>query len=531
VTYDAIVVGAGLGGGAAASSLTAAGHHVLLLEQGALWRPNDDLRDHITSLTGPAHGLGGGAHTRRIAHGDIPWSFIGGVGGGTLTWGMQAWRFHPHDFQMASRYGVPAGSSLADWPIDYNELEPWYTRAEHELGVAGDTTPYADRSAPYPLEPFDRDPVGDWLAAGAERLGWSTFTPPLAVNTRPRGGRDACVRCSECLGFTCPVDAKNGAHNTFVARARATGLVTLQTSAQVTRLSTDNSGRVTGVDYVADGKLTTASSRVVLVAGGAIETARLLLLSATHHHRDGIGNHSGHLGRHLQSHTYPIALGILPVHVDNPNRDPAVNIATTQFNHGNPDVIGGGMMANDFVKTPVTHWRFALPPDVPRWGLANKRAMRQLYGRTVDVRAPVQEIPTPDNRVTLHTKLRDPLGQPLATLAGVVHPETMRTADFIRDRLVDWLTASGAERIWSLPRHQRGLSDWFHQSGTCRMSSDPADGVVDPSGRVHGHDNVFIADGSVHVTNGGFNPALTILALALRTAANAASYLARPTGR
>ena len=135
-----------------------------------------------------------------------------------------------------------------------------------------------------------------------------------------------------------------------------------------------------------------------------------------------------------------------------------------------------------------------------------------------------------ENRVTLHTKLRDPVGRPLAALAGVVHPETLRTADFIRDRLVDWLKASGAERVWSLRRHERGLSDWFHQSGTCRMSSDPADGVVDPSGRVHGHDNVYIAAGSVHVTNGGFNPALTLLALALRTAGHATSYLAKPTG-
>jgi choline dehydrogenase-like flavoprotein len=95
----------------------------------------------------------------------------------------------------------------------------------------------------------------------------------------------------------------------------------------------------------------------------------------------------------------------------------------------------------------------------------------------------------------------------------------------MRARLLDWLAASGAERTWAAPEHARGLSDWFHQAGTCRMSSDPGDGVTDPSGRVHGHDNLFVADGSVHVTNGGFNPALTILALALRTATNACAAL------
>jgi choline dehydrogenase-like flavoprotein len=530
MTHDAIVVGAGLGGGAAASTLATAGHRVLLLEQGAGLRISDDPRDHVTSIAGPVQGMGGGPHIRRVAHENVPWSFIGGVGGGTLAWGMQAWRFHPYDFEMATHYGVPEGSSLADWPIGYAELEPWYTRAEQELGVAGNTLPYARRSAPYPLQPFQRGPIGDWLANGAKRLEWTTFVPPLAVNTSARGGRDACVRCSECLGFTCPVDAKNGAHNAFVPRALATGLVELQSGAQVTRITTDSAGRVNGVEYIVGRQSTAASARAVIVAGGAIETARLLLLSATGHHPTGIGNHSDNLGRHLQSHTYPIALGILPPGIDNPNRDPAVDIATTSHSHDNPDLIGGAMMANDFVKTPVTHWRFAMPPDTPRWGLANKRAMRDHYLRTVDVRAPVQEIPAPENRVTLHPTLRDPLGQPVAALAGVVHQETIRTADFIRDRLTDWLHASGAERVWSLPNHQRGISDWFHQSGTCRMSADPADGVVDPSGRVHGHDNLFVADAAVHVTNGGFNPALTVLALALRTAANAASELTHTGG-
>jgi choline dehydrogenase-like flavoprotein len=200
-------------------------------------------------------------------------------------------------------------------------------------------------------------------------------------------------------------------------------------------------------------------------------------------------------------------------------------VATTAHNHGNRGVVGGAMLANDFVKTPVTFWRMSLPPDVPRFGAATARAMRELYLRSADVRAPVQEIPTPENRVTLHASLRDSAGLPVAELPGVVHPETLRTVDFIRGRLTAWLEASGAERTWSPAAHPRGLSDWFHQAGTCRMSREAADGVVDPSGRVHGHDNLFVADGSVHVTNGGFNPALTIVALALRTATNAVAAL------
>jgi choline dehydrogenase-like flavoprotein len=515
VSYDAVVVGAGMGGAAAAAVLAEAGKRVLLLERGARVGVADDPRNHLATLGGPVPGVEATPfHRRSLVAGGAPWSFVGAVGGGTLVWGMQAWRYHPDDFRMATRYGIPAGSSLADWPIGYDELEPWYERAERELGVAG---------GPGPLPSLERGPVGDWLAAGAAARGWRTFSPPLAVNSVPHNGRGACIRCSECLGFTCPTDAKNGSHNTYVPRALATGLCTVETGASATALATDARGRVTGVEYAVAGERRTAAARTVVVAGGAIETARLLLLSTSRHHPHGIGNHSDNLGRHLQGHTYPIAVGILPPEVPNPNRGPGVTVATTEFSHGNPGVVGGAMLANNFVPTPVTFWRTLLPPDVPRWGAANRQAMRDLYLRAVDVRGPVQEIPTPDNRVTLHPRLRDSTGTPVAEAAGLVHPETARTATFVRERLVEWLEASGAERVWATPEFTRGFADWFHQAGTCRMSADPADGVVDPTGRVHGHDNLFVADGSVHVTNGGFNPALTILALALRTASNAAA--------
>jgi choline dehydrogenase-like flavoprotein len=526
VSFDAIVVGTGAGGASVACVLAEAGKSVLLLERGPAIDAQADARDHARSLGGPIPGpAGGGAHSRRIVLGERDWNMLGAVGGGTLVWGMQAWRFHPDDFRMASRYGVPAGSSLADWPIGYDDLEPWYARAERELGVAGDGSPHAVRSNPFPLEPIARGPTGDWLAAGAERLGWRTFHPPLAVNSRPYNGRAACIGCSECIGFTCPVDAKSGGHNTFIPRALSTGLCVLETDAHATRLATDSGGRVTGVEYVHGRSRRVGRARAVFVAGGAIESARLLLHSTSRHHPQGVGNSGGHVGRHLQGHSYPIAVGILPSDVPNPNRGPRVTVATTEFNHGNEGVVGGAMMADNFVPTPLTFWRTMLPPDVPRWGRERMRAMQELYLRAIDVRAPVQEVPSPENRVTLHARLRDRVGVPVAELSGVVHPETLRTVEFIRGRLLEWLQASGAERVWSAPSHLRGLADWFHQSGTCRMSSDPADGVVDPTGRIHGHDNVFVADGSVHVTNGGFNPALTVFALALRTAENALSTL------
>ena len=144
--------------------------------------------------------------------------------------------------------------------------------------------------------------------------------------------------------------------------------------------------------------------------------------------------------------------------------------------------------------------------------------MRDLYGRTGHVFGPVHEIPRADNRVTLATHVTDSLGVPVAQLQGAAHPETLRTAQHQQQVGRRWLEASGAHDIW-LPPIYRGLSAGQHQAGTCRMGADPATSVTDPDGRVHGHDNLWIADGSVHVTNGGFNPVLNIYALAHRTAA------------
>ncbi len=222
------------------------------------------------------------------------------------------------------------------------------------------------------------------------------------------------------------------------------------------------------------------------------------------------------VGRHLQGHYYHAARGVMDEDIYD-GIGPGVSIATTSFNHGNPGIVGGGMLADEFITLPIIFWRGGLPPDVPRWGLANKRWMRENYRRTIQVYGPVQEIPSPDSRVSIDAAVRDRYGIPVARLSGSVHPETLRTATFMRERALDWLKASGAARVWSGDVVSY-LSAGQHQAGTCRMGDDPQLSVTDKWGRVHGHDNLFVIDGSVHVTNGGFNPALTILALAFRAA-------------
>jgi choline dehydrogenase-like flavoprotein len=519
--YDAIVVGAGAGGGVAANVLAQRGLKVLILEQGRSLdfasTGRDHLGNHRLSMYGDNTGLDPETNRRVITEGGVtkivrPFQAgynhnAAAVGSGTLVYGAQAWRFHPFDFRMASTYGVPEGSSLADWPIDYDELAPWYERVEDEIGVAGSPpSKEMPARAEYPMPPTVLPEKGRRLQDAAERLGWGSQRVPLLINSVPRHGREACVNCQHCVGFACPTDAKNGTQNTVIPRALETGNATLITEATVLNVHISG-GRATGVTYVCEGQSVEAQAPVVVVAAAAIESARLLLLS---------GVELDALGRHLQGHYYHGAHGLFPDKVWD-GIGPGASVATLRFNHGNDGIVGGGMIADDFIATPISFAKGSRPKDVPGWGQAHKDWMRDAYPRFVTAGGPVQEIPSAECRVTLDPWVKDGFGRPVARLSGTTHPETLRTSTFINARGEEWLRAAGCERVWSHEPSLR-LSAGQHQAGTCRMGDDPRTSVVDRNGRVHGVDGLYVADGSVHVTNGGFNPVLTIMALAMRTA-------------
>lgn len=539
--YDVVVIGAGAGGSVAAAVLAEAGLDVLVVERGSWLRYDevgrDHLRNHRLSKYGHNTGPAEDGHPRTIIlpgeqeritapyeseyHNNAMT-----VGGGTRVYGAQAWRFHPEDFRMATRYGIPDGSSLSDWPIRYEDLEPYYERAEWEVGVSGDGNAHSSRgqrAREYPMPALPSTREANRLAAAAAKLGWEAGPVPLLINSVERDGRPACGRCGQCVGFACPTNSKNGGHNTMMTRAFATGNCDLICDTIVERIETEGARRAKGVHLAQDTdgvirRLYVKAGHVV-VAGGAIESARLLLNSASASEPDGIGNRFGQVGRHLQGHVYCGAYGLF----DDPIQDglgPGVSIATFRFDHsGEAGVIGGGLLANEFTRLPLTHWYRALAPEAARWGLAGKETMRETYLRTSHIQGPIQEIPTPDARVRLSGTVKDRFGLPVVQLSGSVHPESLRASDMLGEQAEKWLWVAGARQVWRT-RAGNGLSGGQHQSGTLRMGSDPATSVTDPTGRIHGYDNLWVSDGSVHVTNGGVNPVLTILALAFRTAEN-----------
>jgi choline dehydrogenase-like flavoprotein len=534
---NAVVIGAGAAGGIVAKELSTAGLSVVLLERGKWYTAadcrKDDLRNQRTTFLGNAFGpedkgnprvwvdKNGVAHTVLPSEGAYQ-NNAACVGGGTLSYGAQAWRYMPQDFKMRTTYGAPAGSSLEDWPITYDDLEPFYDKAEYEIGVSGDYsgTPFhSPRRRDLPMPPLPPNREFDILEPAAKRLGLHPFHLPMLRNSVPYNGRGPCMRCRWCCGFACEVDAKNGSQNTVIPVALNTGNCELRTGCMAKEILTDDRGHATGVAYFDErGRLQQQPADIVIVSSAAIESARLLLNSRSRLFPNGLGNRYDQVGRNLQGHHYTGAIGYFDFETYD-DVGPGASIAIMDYNHGTPGLCGGGMLANEFIRLPI-HMIDRLPPGTPRWGFAHKQAMRHWHKRSIVIMGPTQQIPTATGRVTIDPNVRDQWGLPVARFEGNVHPHTYEIGDVQAKRAEAWLKESGAINTSLMSWHSESVSAGQHQAGTCRMGNDPRGSVVNRDCKLHDVDNVFVIDGSVHVNNGGFNPVLTIMAIAYYASAS-----------
>jgi len=517
---DVLVVGAGAGGAAAAWRLASGGLSVVCLEQGGHVAPEEaaTLRDDWELLRqGPWHpnpNVRRGPADYPVDDTDCPIRplMFNGVGGSTVMWSCHMPRFHPSDFRMRTLDGVGA-----DWPVSYADLEPYYGLNERMTGVsglAGDPA-YPPRPSPTtPPAPFG--PAERRVAAAFDRLGWSWWPADLAINTRPYGeGRGACNHCGPCeLG--CPSRAKGTADATYWPAALAAG-ARLVAGARVARITLDAAGRADGALWIDRmGALRRQRARVVVLAANGLGTPRLLLLSDEARHPRGLGNGADLVGRHLMLH--PLAR--VAARFDEP-------VA------GHRGITAGALVSHHFYETDrnrgfVRGFKLqllrshgpalvALGSQLGRmpWGAGHHARFRDVFGRTAALSVCSDDLPDPENRVTLHPTLSDGDGLPAPRMAYRVGREARAALDHGMDRAEEALREAGAVEVLRTPL----VADaGFHLMGTARMGTDPGASVADPWGRVHGVPNLVLADASVFVTAAAVNPTHTLQALALRAA-------------
>jgi choline dehydrogenase-like flavoprotein len=533
---DFVVVGAGGAGGVVAKELSTAGFSVVVLEQGPYLRERDFQHDELnfqdiysTPLGVPAltNDYRRQPNTFRKTEQDkaklAPTVMYGRcVGGGTVHFTANYWRFHEIDFVERSRWGPIAGAGLEDWPITYAELEPYYTKAEWELGVSGQAgaNPFdPPRSKPYPLPPLPIKSSGVLLEKGARALGWHPFPAPLAILSRPYQGRPACAHCGFCIGFGCEVAAKSSTLATVIPVAEMTGRCEVRAGSYVRKIEVDKVGRITGVVYFDDRRRQhfQKAKAVVLCANGA-ETPRLLLLSRSNRFPDGLANSSGLVGKFLMFDKGAGAAGLFE-HEMNEFK----SVVDTRLVHDFYDsdakrgFYGGGGIDARFDHYPISFALSSLPPDVPRWGSGFKSALKESFNHTMFTLSHTTCLPVEANNISLDPEVKDAWGLPALRVTYKDHPDDLKTMRFLLERQMELLEAAGARKKWAaFPVEETTAS--VHLMGTCRMGNDPKTSVVDKYHRAHDVPNLFIVDGSSFVTSGRNQPTATIQALAYRAA-------------
>jgi len=526
---DFVIVGSGAAGGILAKELCANGFRVVVLEQGPYLTEadfthnevkvlNEDLLTNHPKLqpTSFRKRPDEKAKPQRVlAYGRL-------VGGTSVHFTANFWRFHEIDFIEGSKIGPIAGASLADWPITYADLEPYYTKVEWEIGVSGlaGASPFdPPRSKPYPMPPLPVKGSGVIFERAARKLGWHPFPAPMAILSQPRAGRSACVNCGFCLAFGCEVGAKSSSLAAAIHVAERTGRCEIRPNSYVHRIEIDRLGHATGAVYFDEQRnVHLQKAKAVILSANGEETPRLLLLSASKDFPNGLANSSGMVGKHLMLNSGAVSMAVY----DQPLND-YKGFAVSRIFHDFYELdrqkvgfYGGGGLDARFDLTPVTFALNALPPDTPRWGKGFKDVMRNNFTRTMEVYCHGSSLPVENNSFSLDPDLKDAWGLPALCMTYKDHPDDLKLCNWMSLRAGELLDASNATRKWSFPVEEQSFA--VHLLGTCRMGNDPGTSVINKDHRTHDVKNLFLCDGSSLVTSGRGQPTMTIEALAFRAA-------------
>lgn len=532
---DFVVIGSGAAGGVMAKELSVAGFSVVVLEQGgpgAYGHEQDYGKDELLNIYASALEdqlmSDPEIHRNTYRPNDQVKAVPAGIklpcvlGGGTVTYGGSSWRHLPYEFNEATHEGTIAGTGFADWPISYEEMEPYYTKGEWELGISGrriDTPLMAPMSKPYPLPPLPLKASGALLKVAASKLGLTVVPNVTAILSRPYQGRSACISCGMCSGYGCQVKARSSSAVTVLPVAEQTGRCEIRTQSYVREIAVNNNGRVTGAIYFDSNKNEIfQKAKAVVLSANAMETPRLLLLSKSARFPDGLANSSGLVGKYLMSGNAAHAYGLFE-HPLNEYKGIVSGAAILDYVSSDPKrgFYGGGRITGRGLEmeTPIL---FALQGvhSSAKWGSSYKKALREQANHMMYTTCYITQLPLESNCVDLDPGLKDAWNLPARRVTSTSHPNDLKAVEFFRQKSIDIIQAAGATTVWSDPVGD--AHGGAHARGTCRMGNDPKTSVVDKYHRAHDVSNLFIVDGSSFVTGGRNHPAFTIQALAFRAA-------------
>jgi len=528
---DFVIVGSGSSGGILAKELSTGGFSVVLLEQGPFREAKDFTHDEFSVFA--MSELSGGtpeinnqtfrddeSKVAQVARDRGPAFYSPGVGGSSVHYSANFWRLREIDFNERSVLGPIAGTNFADWPISYDDLEPYYTKVDWEIGICGEPGPFDSwRSRPFPMPPMPVKSSGVLLEKGAKALGLHAQAEPLAILSAPHNGRAPCIHCGFCMGFGCEIGAKSSTLAAMIPLAQASGNCEIRAGCAVYQLETGDSGKISEVRYIdPDGNQRAQKARAVVVAANGAETPRLLLNSANAANPDGLANSSGFVGRNLMLNSHGLVHATFE-HELNDYHGVQCTRVVHDYYESDPKrgfYGGGGFDARPFLHaTPMMYALTGQPPG-KNWGAEFKDTMAHNFNHQMTIAVGATSLAQDRNNITIDPTHKDKWGRPSLRMTYLDHDDDLANARFLQSVGKEVVDAAGALEQWSRPVGPQNGGP--HLLGTCRMGEDPQTSVIDPQHRSHDISNLFICDGSSMVTSGRGQPTMTIMALAFRAA-------------
>jgi gluconate 2-dehydrogenase alpha chain len=548
---DVAVVGLGAAAGVAVLPLARAGLRIAALEAGSWMKTTDfkpdeiynNVRRRVTTGTKvwdeiPTFRTDRNQPARRVAM--VP-PMMNAVGGTSIHYYANSWRWQPWDFQARSetikRYGqnaLPQGTTLEDWPVTYEELEPYYDLVEYEIGVSGKAGNLKGQIDPrgnifegrrereYPMPPLRDTEFTEMMQAVARKAGFHPHRSPAAINSQPYEGRPGCAYHGYCDTGGCHINAKNSTAVTTIPAALKTKNLTIYERAHVTRILADSNGRVRGVQYVRDGQEYYQPASVVMLGSYTYENVRLLLLSKSKVYPNGLSNNNGQVGKHYIGHwAGREVMGLFPNDLNlwyGANAQGVVvnDWADDNFDHSSLGFIGGASLTVNHEVHPMAAAAGPTFGRAPQWGAKWKAFIRENAGRWVGVYAQCNSLPYENTWLDLDPEVRDKMGDPVIRITSGPKENEPRASAYAAKKAEEWLRAAGAIDVLNVPGAGPVLST--HAVGGTRMGNSAETSVTDRWGFSHEAPNLAIVGGSVMGSHGARNPTETIQALAWRTA-------------